>query len=235
LATPLKTCSLLVEQHGDALHLLFRHLPDPLDSSSIQIFAQSKIDLSSRHNDNTQLSLEYFVENVVDSSRYFVLRILDDRSKREARIGFGFRDRDSATDFREALQYYVKSLQRQEEAAAAALHFQEEQQHMNLSLQQGEKIRLQLPGSSHEKTISSKSTISKTPPSDSKRTGGPFLLKKPPPAPKLDKDISISFGDIDLNNLPGKFREDQSSTAAVGEASSAGEDDIWQDFEEAQD
>lgn len=233
LATPLKTCSLLVEQHGDALHLLFRHLQDPLDSSSVQIFAQSKIDLSAPKGSNDKkLSLEYFVENVVDSSRYFVVRILDDRSGREARIGFGFRDRDSATDFREALQYFVKSLKRQEEAAAAALHFQEEQ-HLNLSLQQGEKIHLQLPGSSHDKT--NKSPISKTTPdSKPKATGGPFLLKKPPPAPKLDRDISISFGDIDLNNVRGKV-EDESSTAALGEASSAGEDDIWQDFEEAQD
>ncbi|CAB9506419.1 ear-binding coat-associated protein 2 [Seminavis robusta] len=230
LATPLKTCSLLVEQHGDKLLLLFRHLQDPDDPNSIQIFAQSTIDLSSSSTNQPQkLSLEYFVENVVDSSRYFVVRILDERSGREARIGFGFRDRDEATDFRESLQFFVKSIKRREEAEQAKQHFAKEyDNNQNLSLQEGQKIHINL-GSGKKSTISKKDSSSQESP---KKAGGPFLLKKPPPAPKLNPDVSISFGDIDLN-ADSKTGE-ESTTAALGEASSADDDDIWQDFEEAQ-
>lgn len=233
LANPLKTCSLLVEQHGDKLHILFRHLQNPDDPSSITLFAQTKIDLTKTIDNNNnkgttkkQLSMEYFVEDVVDSSRYFVVRIIDERSGREARIGFGFRDREEATDFRESLNYFVKSLKREEEAAEAIHHA--EDLAANLSLQEGEKIHINLGNKG-----GSKSTISKTPDKDKKKSdgSGPFLLKKPPPAPVLNKDVSISFGEIDLN--AGARAVDASSTAALGEISSADDDeDEWQDFED---
>jgi len=112
LSEPLKTCSLLVEQHGHVLLLIFRFLQKEDDPNSLTVFAKAQIDVTAK--DNAQkLSMEYFVESVVDSSRYFVVRIVDDKSGREARIGFGFRDRDEATDFREALNFYQKSIRRE--------------------------------------------------------------------------------------------------------------------------
>ena len=161
-----------------------------------------------------------------------MVRILDEKTGREARIGFGFRDRDEATDFRESLNYYVKSLRRDEEAAEAMHHY-EDNLGAKLSLQDGEKIHLNL---GIKKGEVKKSTITKssTPATPDGTKKSPILLKKPPPAPKLDKDVSISFGDIDINAIEGDA-PDASSTAALGEASSAGDDDIWQDFEDAQD
>lgn len=218
-----------MEQHGDKLHLIFRFLQDETDSNSWTLFAISKIDLK-REENGTALSLEYFVENVVDSSRYFVVRIADEKSGREARVGFGFRDRDEATDFRESLQYYKKSILRETEGESA-IHTQYDGLEEKLKLGEGEKIHINMGGK--------KSTINKTP--DKKKSsggGGLLLLKKPPAAPKLEKDISISFGDIDINaDANNKKAAEESSTAALGEASTspddADEEDIWQDFEDA--
>mmetsp|Transcript_62772 Transcript_62772/g.104487 ORF Transcript_62772/g.104487 Transcript_62772/m.104487 type:complete len:273 (+) Transcript_62772:62-880(+) len=55
------------------------------------------------------------IDPVVDSSRYFVLRI-DDGKGRHAFIGMGFRDRSDSYDFNATLQDHWKGVQRQREA-----------------------------------------------------------------------------------------------------------------------
>jgi hypothetical protein len=57
------------------------------------LFAQSIVTITS---DRT---LQFFLEPVVDSSRYFVLKIEDAISNRTAHIGIGFRERDDASNF----------------------------------------------------------------------------------------------------------------------------------------
>ena len=57
------------------------------------------------------------VEPVIDSSRYIVLRVVDDATKRHAFLGLGFRSRDAASDLKMALADYEKQLQRSAEAA----------------------------------------------------------------------------------------------------------------------
>ena len=230
MAAPLKTCSLLVEQHGDTLHLNFQHLQNPDDPSSLTLFAQAKIDLKKG---DKMLSMEYFVESVVDSSRYFVVRIIDEKSGREARIGFGFRDREEATDFRESLQYYARSLKRQEEAAEAMHHADDLAKELNL--QEGEKIHINLGSKG-----GAKSTISKAKPkSDGATPKKPMLLKKPPPAasPGMNKDVSISFGDMHIGD-DGSSKHEDASSAAVGDLSRGDfdieDDDEWGDFEDAE-
>lgn len=56
------------------------------------------------------------VEPVVDSSRYFALRIEDPVSKRHAFIGIGFRERTEASDFNAALYEHTQYLRRTKEA-----------------------------------------------------------------------------------------------------------------------
>jgi len=50
--------------------------------------------------------MEHYVEPVVDSTRYFVIRVTDEKAGREAQIGLGFREREEAADFRAALSKY---------------------------------------------------------------------------------------------------------------------------------
>ena len=72
------------------------------------------------------------IEPVLDSSRYFVMRIEKDRKK--AYIGIGFQERSEALDFKIALQEYKKYLDEPED-----LSDEEEQDY---SLQDGETLHV---------------------------------------------------------------------------------------------
>ena len=56
------------------------------------------------------------VEPVIDSSRYFVLRVVDESSGRHAFLGLGFRERDHASDFKLAVQEHQNARAREREA-----------------------------------------------------------------------------------------------------------------------
>lgn len=63
------------------------------------------------------------VERVIDSSRYFVIRVVDPESGHHAFIGLGFAERDVAADFYASLvdyQQYLERKQRAEEMQAQA-------------------------------------------------------------------------------------------------------------------
>ena len=74
------------------------------------LFAQCPLD-----NDKPEVS----VEPVTDSSRYFVLRVVDN-SGRHAFLGMGFKERNDAFDFNVTLQDHVKQLRNEIESEAAA-------------------------------------------------------------------------------------------------------------------
>jgi hypothetical protein len=57
------------------------------------------------------------VEAVIDSSRYFCLRVADEATGRHAFLGLGFRTRDAASDFKMALNDHERQCQRSAEAA----------------------------------------------------------------------------------------------------------------------
>ena len=69
-----------MERRGDAFVLEFQHSGD-------QVFAMATCDVTKGG------SPTHFLEQVVDSSRYFVVKI-QGGGGREALIGFGFRERD---------------------------------------------------------------------------------------------------------------------------------------------
>lgn len=158
-----------------------------------QLFAASSVDISQGQ------VVSHWIEQVVDSSRYFVLKIQGDGG-REALIGFGFRDREQATDLRESLQHYEKSIQREKEAAKKSISGS-----CSIpKLAENEKIRVSKSGKSS--VVKKEST---------KSSGGavPLLSKKPPPPsspetvekPKAPKErsavekIAISLENVDLD------------------------------------
>ncbi|KAL3918011.1 MAG: hypothetical protein SGPRY_006173 [Prymnesium sp.] len=91
------------------------------------------------------------IDRVIDSSRYFVLRI-DDGQGRHAFIGMGFRDRNFSYDFNATLQDHWKSVERQKEAEEwrAEMESRSSEQMRDLSLKDGEKlnIKVNVPGKS---------------------------------------------------------------------------------------
>lgn len=62
-----------------------------------ELFAQSPYDKTGKA-----------VEAVLDSSRYFVLKVVDAKSGKHAYLGMGFQDRGEAFDFQVALQDWQK-------------------------------------------------------------------------------------------------------------------------------
>lgn len=62
------------------------------------------------------IPLTTVVDPVVDSSRYFVLRVEDEATRVHAFIGLGFRERTDASDFTAALDDWRKFLYRRKQA-----------------------------------------------------------------------------------------------------------------------
>ena len=116
------------------------------------------------------------IDPVVDSRRYFVLRI-DDGKGHHAFIGMGFRDRDDAYNFNATMQDHWKSIKRQEEAEVIRKEMAEHYANMpmrDLSLKEGEKlsIKVNVPGKGGPKKTRA--------PGVALGAGG--LLAPPPPA-----------------------------------------------------
>lgn len=121
------------------------------------------------------------IDPVVDSSRYFVLRI-DDGKGRHAFIGMGFRDRSEAYDFNATVQDHWNGVKRQAEADAMRAEMEARlatQPMRDLSLKEGEKlnIKVNVPGGSGRER-----------PKRAAREGGltlPGGLLPPPPKPGM--------------------------------------------------
>ena len=214
LSKPLQTCSLLVERRGDVLVLEFYH-----DNNSKQLFAASRIDIT------TGQKVQHWIEQVVDSSRYFVLKI-QGAAGRQALIGFGFRDRDQATDLRESLQHYEKSIARQANSASLSGSFSIPK------MEKGEKIHVNRSGGGSKSTKMVKKKEGST--SSSNGSGPIPLLKKPPPSPdepekakpsaKMMKQMMFSMGDL---NLDDDDDDDEDATEDSGGAVYEGDEEQW--------
>ncbi|RWR97468.1 Adaptin ear-binding coat-associated protein 1 NECAP-1 [Cinnamomum micranthum f. kanehirae] len=125
------------------------------------------------------------VEPVIDSSRYFVLRVEENIGGRlrHAFIGIGFRERTQAYDFQAALHDHMKYLNKKKTAEEMEQHYQKASS-VDYSLKEGETLVLQLKNKS---TRSSKSKFFEQGLNNlslnEKGPKEPTICLKPPPPP----------------------------------------------------
>ena len=114
LASPLLTGFLRVTQADTKLKITLYSYRDPskllASDENLVKFAECPIEVAP-HGDITA-----FVDAVIDSSRYYVLRIKDPASTRTTLLGIGFRDREVAFDFKSVLNEYVRYVDRMDAA-----------------------------------------------------------------------------------------------------------------------
>ena len=186
------------------------------------------------------------VDQVIDSSRYFALRI-DDGKGKHAFVGMGFRDRSYAYDFNATIQDHWKGVARQVEAEA----FQKElatrapdEPMRDLSLKAGEtlSIKVNVPGASSKPR----------PPRPKTEGGGAFALPPPPgggllppppkagtlaPPPKADAPAPPAAPSARAPAPPAAAAADDDfgdfTAPEGGDADGFGDDDGFGDFSSA--
>eukprot|EP00579_Thalassiosira_antarctica_P012816 CAMPEP_0201934112 /NCGR_PEP_ID=MMETSP0903-20130614/32942_1 /ASSEMBLY_ACC=CAM_ASM_000552 /TAXON_ID=420261 /ORGANISM="Thalassiosira antarctica, Strain CCMP982" /LENGTH=274 /DNA_ID=CAMNT_0048474235 /DNA_START=201 /DNA_END=1023 /DNA_ORIENTATION=- len=197
LATPLATCSLIVARRDNDLCInIMAERPKPgapAGATETYQYAQSNVQID---NSNPGHKIEHWVNPVVDSSRYFAVRIKDSKTGREAFIGVGFRERTDATNFRMSIEDYINSLKREEKATALREKFEQSLSlgdqssgesgdanleklpfpKSSLSLKEGEKIHINI-------NSNGANPANKHSPKVKKRIVGMIGFKKPPPPP----------------------------------------------------
>uniref|UniRef100_A0A7S1BJ77 NECAP PHear domain-containing protein n=2 Tax=Corethron hystrix TaxID=216773 RepID=A0A7S1BJ77_9STRA len=222
LSAPFLTGSLALHQSESALILrLFRIVPDPSGppgKTQEQLFARTDVELktykvvsdtSSPDLNPLHLLIEQrHVASVADSSRYFVLTITN--AGRTMKVGLGFRDRDSAIDFRSAIQDYANSVWREiqaermkneggpqhsDEGKNNLVKGVEDQMTNSFSLKEGEKIHVNVKGGRKREKR--------------EKSGGSrgILLKPPPPPIQLESEQKMKVsGNQSQKNVP-EFKE----------------------------
>ncbi|KAF8676031.1 hypothetical protein HU200_047535 [Digitaria exilis] len=195
------------------------------------------------------------VEPVIDSSRYFVLRVEEniDGRQRHAFIGLGFRERPEAYDFQAALHDHMKYLNKKKAAEEMVQHY-EKQSSVDYSLKEGETLVLQLKNketgtktksaffeqglnklSVSEKTNSKEAPVSlKLPPpppspvspTDSGVAASPFKAEFPPQEPAAEPASAAS-------TLPSKAKLSPAQPVAAEKAEQETVDDDFGDFQAA--
>ncbi|GMI98121.1 hypothetical protein like AT3G58600 [Hibiscus trionum] len=147
------------------------------------------------------------VESVIDSSRYFVLRIEEniDGRLRHAFIGIGFRERTEAYDFQAALHDHMKYLNKKKTAEEMEQQFQNTSS-VDYSLKEGETIVLQLKNTqrsgSSVKSKASELGIDKLSLAEKGNQKDPILSIKPPPPPPGPLSPIDTTGNSPTNSPP---------------------------------
>nr|XP_042907686.1 adaptin ear-binding coat-associated protein 1 isoform X2 [Parasteatoda tepidariorum] len=141
------------------------------------------------------------VEAVMDSSRYFVLRIEDDNG-RAAFIGIGFSDRGDSFDLNVTLQEHFKWIQSSEEIEKD-LASSDGKSNLDLGFKEGQTITINM-------NIGKKSGSSKPRPKTNSSGGLPGLLPPPPggikiPPPSINKGMNsqpVNQGSAETSSNP---------------------------------
>lgn len=113
------------------------------------------------------------VESVSDSSRYFVIKIKNPNDGRSAFIGIGFEDRSDSFDLNVALQDHFKRVTQEQEQASNEGKEDENVPKIDLSLKEGQTIKVNL-------NIGKKSGTARPKPKGAGSSMG--ILLPPPPS-----------------------------------------------------
>jgi len=118
LAKPLLTGFLRVTQADTKLKVSIFAYRDPTkllaSDENLAKFAECPIEVEPKGD------ITPFVDAVIDSSRYYVLRIKDPASLRSTLLGIGFREREVSFDFKNVLNEYVRYVDRMHTAKTLA-------------------------------------------------------------------------------------------------------------------
>eukprot|EP00887_Chlorella_sp_A99_P000360 scaffold13.g360.t1 len=177
VANRLATCRLKVVARGEAMEVRLE------DASTGELFGVCPVPRGQS---------QVVVEQASDSSRNFVLRLEDAETKRRAFVGISFSERTQAFDFNVALSDHERQVRREQEmgqisSAADPLAAAESilpeaaslYKHQDLSLKQGEKIKIEVKKKS---SADSDSFLSRLGASSSGASGGlPKLAPLAPP------------------------------------------------------
>jgi len=132
------------------------------------------------------------VEPVLDSSRYFVLKI-QDGSGRHAFVGMGFTERSDSFDFNAAVHDHLKHIQTKKDNALAAQNLQS-QPKVDYSLKSGQTIHVELKG-----------RTGAAPKKSDSGGGGGILL---PPPPKSRGSIASKPAAVPQQQPPQSSQDD---------------------------
>ncbi|XP_065187248.1 adaptin ear-binding coat-associated protein 2-like [Sycon ciliatum] len=149
------------------------------------------------------------VESVMDSSRYFVLRV-QDGSGRHAYLGVGFADRADSFDFNVALQDFFKRERVEKEAASSPAP------QLDLSFKEGQKIHINIGGAAKAAADKPRPAAGGTigilppPPGGSGARASPQPLAPPPAAGA--PAASAGFSD----DAWGSFQSSSNTTTTQG-------------------
>ncbi|PON35357.1 Talin [Parasponia andersonii] len=149
------------------------------------------------------------VESVIDSSRYFVLRVEENIGGhlRHAFIGIGFRERTEAYDFQAALHDHIKYLDKKKTAEEMEQQFQKTSS-VNYSLKDGETLVLQLKNNKSGQSVKSKFFEQGLNNSSPENKGNnqeelKIYIKPPPPPPApLSPSATVQWSP---SNSPSSF------------------------------
>ncbi|CAK9237376.1 unnamed protein product [Sphagnum troendelagicum] len=183
------------------------------------------------------------VENVADSSRYFVLRIDDGRGK-HAFIGLGFAERNEAFDFNVALSDHEKYVKREAEKEQHGFdgHDGRDTSHpsLDLRLKEGETIKINVKtkpasgtGMLSGATGSSNVSIGRMKAPLAPPPGGGRIRSPLPPPPSNDSRNVHSFGSgAELLNptRTGVYASNMASTQALDRSKHTGRADPFTDL-----
>ncbi|EGN95646.1 hypothetical protein SERLA73DRAFT_142488 [Serpula lacrymans var. lacrymans S7.3] len=169
LAQPLWKGRLRITEKSNVAALLFE------DAQTGELFARAEYD-----------PLKPSVEAVLDSSRYFVIRVED--AGKKAYIGMGFAERTDSFDFNVALQDYTKrykaSLNPPSPASETSSPHVPTGPKKDYSLKEGQTFSISIPGRSHKSASGANLFGSASGGSGSAGGGGIPLLPPPPSAPR---------------------------------------------------